>query len=351
MESVGVAAWYSGDFTSELKQAAMIFDKIAFKHFHSKGEYDLFSTTEAGKRTLEKIELLQEKDILRIGPELILDEDKAFWLKDHQQLAQYFQKLDKPDLKMILVKLALDSNDSSIFSWAIRKEKALRKELRNINKNESLSTAVPKHLENLKDLDGILRKDLYCRLAAMQLRNTKKLDAVPIIENAFLPNDLNYAESSNIVRFIYDKIPFATGATPWEAIFDFRDDEEGRKKLLRFRKWLANKFKDGNTTVNELNDEINELLFDYEAYMSIQHKKFQTSKMETLIVSTVELIEGIPKLQISKALKTLFKISKLKIELLEDEIKAPGNEIAFISNLKTTFSKRKHNRRKRFPFF
>ena len=49
------------------------------------------------------------------------------------------------------------------------------------------------------------------------------------------------------------------------------------------------------------------------------------------------LIQNIARLKFSKLAKTMFSFKENEIALLEAELKAPGNELAYISKIKTQF--------------
>ena len=63
----------------------------------------------------------------------------------------------------------------------------------------------------------------------------------------------------------------------------------------------------------------------------------KAGKLELLLTVSAEVIEGLAKFQLSKAVQTLFSLRKTDLTLLEAELKAPGRELAFVVQARETF--------------
>ena len=72
--------------------------------------------------------------------------------------------------------------------------------------------------------------------------------------------------------------------------------------------------------------------------MALHKLKTNTGALETIIVTSAELMEDLVKFNWGKAAKGLFAIRRRHVELIEGELKSPGREIAYIYNARKSFS-------------
>lgn len=56
-----------------------------------------------------------------------------------------------------------------------------------------------------------------------------------------------------------------------------------------------------------------------------------------MVTSSLEILENLARLKLSKIAKTLFSFRESETALLEAELQAPGNELAFIGKIKSQF--------------
>lgn len=312
-ELIGVTAWYAGSIVGELKKAALMFDKIAIRHMHSEYECTRFSATPNGKETRETLRYIDSKGIVTDIPELDFDNNVSTWLSDNQDLIDAFKGIEGPafisQLKNILNVLLEENSDDVDDIKAMKTFEA-----------------------NANPL-GYLKKDLFVRLAALQMNATSDDLVTPIVGqfeiSPLVENQELVSRSDQVIHMVYDKIPFPDYYTPWEAIFDFREDQEAKGKFRKLRKWLNDSLK-SSLNIPELQEEMNEMIYEYSNHMNIHHKKIELSRFETTVVTPIEILESIIKLQPSKALKAIVKMKKEKIQLLEAELKAPGKEMALV---------------------
>lgn len=305
MQMTGLLAWYAGDITNELKQAIMLFDKIAYRHYHTNAECEMFSATIEGKRTLKQVDMLYDKGYFVDIPEIELNVKNPA-LKNLPNLVNYLDELNKPALK-------------AIHDFLLNEEQPERAG----RKYETDTTS-----------EGFRKKDLFCRLASIDMNKNKESEVTPLLSGMYDIDSVRIGNKQNVIQIVFDNIPATGEDTPWEAIFDFKNDNEGRNKFFRLKNWITKTAKKNND-VGEIQDEINEMIFEYNEYMQLQHKKIRASKLETMIVGTAELIEGLAEMKISKSLKTFLGLRKLNLQLFESELSAPGKELAYISDCKS----------------
>jgi hypothetical protein len=139
-----------------------------------------------------------------------------------------------------------------------------------------------------------------------------------------------------VIQVLLKNLPSPDANTPWEKIIDYRKETDSRGKFYRFKNWLNN-VANSNRTSNEIEDEIRELVFEYENYMKLHKIKLQTSSVETIITVAADVAEGLAKIKWGQAARALFSIRKNQIELFEKERGAPGREIAYLVDIKSKF--------------
>ena len=172
------------------------------------------------------------------------------------------------------------------------------------------------------------------RRAAIRLKERTGWDVVPLgvpqsTEPAFFQNG-----KDPVIQILLKNLPTPDANTPWETIINYRNEIDSRGKFYRFKNWL-NRISKSNLTSNEIEDEIRELVYEYEEYMKLHRIKFQASCLETVITVAADVAEGLVKLKWGKAARALFSIKKNQIELFEKERGAPGREIAYLVDIKS----------------
>ncbi len=71
----------------------------------------------------------------------------------------------------------------------------------------------------------------------------------------------------------------------------------------------------------------------------MEHHRLKTSIsfVDVFLISSVELLEDIVKINWSKIAKGALSVKKRKIELMEAEMKAPGRECAYVFDAREKF--------------
>ena len=144
---------------------------------------------------------------------------------------------------------------------------------------------------------------------------------------------------SAIVEVVLSMFPEPSDDTPWEAILDWRADEEARVKRQRLVRWMNSVGERQNLNVPSLVDEIRSLLDDYVAAMKVHDFKARSGVFRTVVTTTAELAENILKLKLADLADLPFKISQRHVERLGAELQAPGKELAYIVETKARFYK------------
>lgn len=131
-------------------------------------------------------------------------------------------------------------------------------------------------------------------------------------------------------------LPKPDQTAAFQDILDFKaalhDKQWG---FRRFLKRLATK----EYTAYEIRDEVEWLIGEYTKAMKIHHLKATQSFVDIFIVSPVEIIENLAKLNWSKVAKGVLSVKKRNVDLLEAEMNAPGRECAYVFDARKRFGK------------
>jgi hypothetical protein len=181
--------------------------------------------------------------------------------------------------------------------------------------------------------------DGHSRLSAMILNNedvNRDFISIPIVNQL---NSINTVKSSevDVVNIVIKQMPIPAENVPWQDIFDFKSDPINNGHLTGLRTWI-NKMSRTDYKVNEIEDELQYLLFQYRQALNYHNIKFRMGALETIVVGLSELAERTIKLQFSKIAKGAFSARQTKAELLQAEMTSSGNEVAYIYKANNKFS-------------
>lgn len=175
------------------------------------------------------------------------------------------------------------------------------------------------------------------RALAFDLREKHAINAYPLYSRDSILEDDFIKGDSEVIRFAVQSIPEPDlETTPWEKILDFRNNSDTQKLLLYFRHWL-NEIKKKPITYHELSEELNYYCAKYEEHIKVQKLKVNYGTLETLLMISAEMLEGLVRLKPSQTVKALFTFKRQQLELREAEIKAPGRDLAYLIKVKDRF--------------
>ena len=194
-----------------------------------------------------------------------------------------------------------------------------------------------KLIQQLNDIQ--LSKEASARHCALILNN--QLDkpdfiSVPLVNKLTLPTS-NTVTHSDVLKIIIERIPVPHELTPWESIFEFKNNPDNIGKFAGLKSWI-NKITKSDLSASEINDELESLLYQYRKSLEIHNIKYKSGILQSLVVGAGELIENAVWLKFSKLAKGLFSAQQEKADLLSLELSAPGNELAYIYETSKAFS-------------
>ncbi|MBS1613839.1 MAG: hypothetical protein JST49_13540 [Bacteroidetes bacterium] len=196
-----------------------------------------------------------------------------------------------------------------------------------------------KTLEKIVDGDDTnLAMEAAARISCLKLNNEdveRDFISIPIIKKLQLPLSAT-ANRSDVLNLVIERIPIPDSQTPWENIIDFKSDPDNIGRLAGLRVWM-NKVAKSNSSVVEIEDELEYLLHLYTKSLETHKIKYSQGILQSFVVGTAEIIENTAKLNFSKIANGLFSAKLAKAELLNLELKAPGNELSYIYKAKQHF--------------
>lgn len=197
----------------------------------------------------------------------------------------------------------------------------------------------PRSKVNWNDPKIRTRKVLYETL--LMRRNAEMLRAagfehVSIVGRQY--ENLPPAKRSHPVwSVVLKELPQLDTRAPWEDVFSFRQEERTQHFVRALRRW-ARKVVAEDWTAAELEDEIKELVYEYDRHMSASRISGVKDALEIMIAGAAELAEDVIKLRLGKVAKLAVAILNRRVTLLREESVAPGRELALIPETKRAFS-------------
>lgn len=190
---------------------------------------------------------------------------------------------------------------------------------------------ISNYFNQTNDLD--ISEDAAARLCALRLNNQHDpLDftSIPVIKKLILPNT-NDLEKCDLIKIVIEKLPIPRNDTPWENIFEYKSDKDSIGKLAALKVWINKSLKSGNS-IQEVRDELDSLIYEYEKSLSIHKIQYGSGIFQAMVIGSAELLENALKLKFSNIAKNLFSASQVKANLLKAELESPGKEVAYIVN-------------------
>lgn len=175
--------------------------------------------------------------------------------------------------------------------------------------------------------------DILCRLEAATLRSSGDIDAVSLRSpspHVVAPKRF-HVELGNVHHVTINAMPEPSEMTSLDHLLEFRNYPEAKGKLMGLRRWMTGMAKT-SASPRELANELEWLLYEYQAYMRVRKMKIRKGILETVITGAAEVAENLVKIKWGELAKILFAVSARRIELLEAELNAPGREIAYVAH-------------------
>jgi hypothetical protein len=176
---------------------------------------------------------------------------------------------------------------------------------------------------------------LDVRRLSAALNDELGFETVPICQSDLLLRLPGNKQSlQTVMQVALTGMPLPGETVAWRDIFDFKT--QARDKQWGFRRFLT-ALSTKQQTPAEIRDDIEWTANEYAKAKEIHHIKASQSFVEIFVISPLEIIENLVKLNWSKPAKGALSIQKRKIDLMEAEMKAPDRECAYVFDARKRF--------------
>jgi hypothetical protein len=195
-----------------------------------------------------------------------------------------------------------------------------------------------KHMTDLLNQQPAHRypDDLIVRMYAAGFQHLLQKETVAICEdqlNSFADKHSG-SLSDTVLRVSIEALPLPGEDSAWQDVLDFK--AEMHDKQWAFRRFLHDIAGRSQTEI-EIRDDIEWTINEYTRAMKIHDIKASQSFVDVFVISPLEIIENLVQLNWSKIAKGALSVQKLKVELLEAEMNAPGRECAYVFDARKRF--------------
>jgi hypothetical protein len=156
----------------------------------------------------------------------------------------------------------------------------------------------------------------------------------PQPERKLLPSGPN--NTGRVVDIVLGRFPYIDDGTPWERVFEFRNDTDAKAKRNALRKWMSTLATKPCNQV-EIEQEIDYLLSAYEEHMRVHEMTISRGSLRTVVVGAATVLEDLVKIKWGKIAESLFSLSDRKTTLMKEELKAPGRELSYLLAIQKDF--------------
>lgn len=189
---------------------------------------------------------------------------------------------------------------------------------------------------NRDDLWTLEFYDFFSRIACLNLRRYKSIDAYPIFYTDLVTQSKK-ATKRDVIRILINSLPVPDEHTPWEQIIEYRSDPDSQSKFLALRHWMSEVAR-AELTPAEVEEKLEYLIDQYQQHMRLHRMKTNVGTLETIVTTGAEFLGDLVSFKWGKAAEALFSLKRRQVALLEGELTAPGNEVAYIVKARETFS-------------
>lgn len=255
------------------------------------------------------------------------------WVKEVDALIQYLFDQDVIRFITVAPKRFQDNADKHELALLLK-----------VNENIARGIELERQLEQVHDetsekfLESVNEPwlnvtDNYSRLAAIQLRKNQSDEFYPILRSN--ESFVDEGRKTEVIRMVLGNIPRPDVDTPWEAIVDFRQDQETRLRYLAVINWI-NEMSHSAFSVNEISEKLEFLLEQYKQSIERHRLKWKVGTIEILSAAAVGFFTG----NLPAAINLISGVTKIGMTMLnlwDDEGKLPGKEIAYIYHFNDLF--------------
>jgi len=145
------------------------------------------------------------------------------------------------------------------------------------------------------------------------IHNEKENDQyVPIIREKYKPSvRFKNFTPTDTISVVMKKFPVLSVDIPFDKFLEFKQDPDTKLKLSRLKNWIS-EISSSSMTTKEVEQKIEHLLIEYSSHLDFHKMKYSRGIIETIVTTTLEVLESIITLKLSNASKVIFDLSKKK---------------------------------------
>lgn len=315
-EFVGVKPVTDIMVSPSLKREALLFNRIATPSLNTCEGFIKHQFGQYSKPFIDEINWLIEQGIL-FDPSDPISEGTADKVKEDPRYAKLNEGLNAHQIKLEQAKEPLTAKLKA--AWASGKSHYVCEQHEMDN-----------YLGRLAEMNWYL-----ARMAAIQLRIEDQIDAHPCTSKQIISEE-TAIETDGVIQITLNALPVPNTLTSWEHILEYRSDLDSHSKFLSLRNWMSEVARDNRSPI-EIEQKLEYLMDQYRRHLELHKMKSHAGIVETLVVSSAELLEDLMKIKWGKIAKGLFSFRQKKIAMLEGELTSPGSEVAYIVKAQETF--------------
>lgn len=311
---IDLEAYYAKTSYSSLRALFYFYDKLYTCNFYE-FERDQLHREGGSLKHYDKIKLLVDHELLEVIDRNALD-----------------KSLVKDDRLQLFLKILDEKESDYSKKYNILREASSRL-YNNSRENASIEeiVSVDNHVTNLRNSHRYLisvRERLYGIILSVNLEQeiypTLSMDSFDC---------LDFTEKKTFIcNILVRNIPIPDESIPLIDIIQYKNEEVNKLHYKRLLAWM-NRFSKEDLNESEIVEEIESLLEENRRALTLAGMKYRLINMEFALKILPNIIEKLAKLKFSELFEPYIKMRQAKISLFEDEVKAKGNELAFIVNL------------------
>jgi hypothetical protein len=302
---IGVLHLTEGLGSTSIKQKALLFNRIAVLNFRSVVPRLREQVQPRKDDFFDTLEWLFEEGII-FEPEEIIPDEKILAMPEYQRF----------------------SDLTNEYANKIRELADLIEQ----GSKEPKDEFIPVDVSPL-----ILGLQYYVRLNSILLREMQGIDAYPVFHWNFQSIENPQSRKCEVVQLLLNAVPVPNESTSWEHILEYRSDPNSQSRFLALRQWMSETAR-ADLTPAEVEEKLEYLIDQYQQHMKFHRMKTNVGTLETIVTTSAEVLGDLVSFKWGKAAQALFSLKKRKVALLEGELTASGNEVAYIVKAKETFS-------------
>lgn len=284
----------------DLKRDLLLFDKTGMLNVDTllNGLHE-YKTIKPFKNALNEVEYLLRKGMFIELTHLFVGKESVLMDDDDRKLADYTMELQKRQADAAAAK---DEETRAKLYW----------------QHDELNTR------------------LFCRLANACNDN---VFTIPSFSN-FTTFQMSDTAKETAYKIVHKLLPLPSDDTPWEKIFDFKNDSESQLKLFALRNWI-NDLPD-DIRADELDDKIKYLMNQYGLCLKRHRIATKVSTIRTIVTTIPKAVSELFKLNLDKAIGAFFSVAEQQVnfESFKERAELPGHELAYIAHVNENINKR-----------